>query len=460
MSPRAALLAFLGAAGAALAGFTWLASLAEELPDPGAMATMVPAFLLLLVPSALAAWLLPRVPADGSTFLVVLLVAAGARAVFLPVDPGLSEDVYRYLWDGRVQVSGANPYGVAPEDPALDGVEAGIPHDARVRSRLNHPEISTVYPPLLQHWFALAARLAGGVLVWKALLLIAELLVALLIVRALEHLGRDPRAVLLWLWHPLPVVEIAWNGHAEVLAVLPFLWCAVLLLEGRRAVAGVALGGAIAAKLLPIGYGLVLLRRGGVAAGLAAVATVAWLALPFAGVDLGAAAAGLGEYAGSWYFNDLLFRPLGALLGLDPEDRSAAGTGALRMGLAGAWVAVSVAVSGRPPLVAALWTMGAFVLFSPTVHPWYLLWVLPFAAILGDRAWWLLAGTVLVAYEVRIDFLRAGVWEESPWTRVFVYAAPLALMAWSLVKSIRRPRRRPPGPSILEPPLASPDGCS
>ncbi len=450
MSRTLALAGFIGCAMATLGGFLWLARLAAALPGGGAVEPLLPLFLLLLVPALLAAWLLPRVGFEGGTFLLVLLVGVLIRALFLPIDPGLSDDAYRYLWDGRVQIAGMNPYGVAPIDPALDGVERDWPVDERVRHRVNHEEFPTIYPPLAQHLFAVVAALAGGMFAWKLVILAAEVLFALLIVRALELVGRDPRAVLLYLWHPLPIVEVAWNAHVELIAAIPLLWCAVLLVEKRRVLSGIALGGAIAAKLWPAGFGLVLLRRGGIVALAAAAATVAWLTVPFIGVDPETASAGLREYAGSWYFNDLVFRPLGEWLDLDPENRAALGARGLRIALLLGWAAFALATSKRPPLVAALLLAGSFVLLSPTVHPWYLLFVLPLAVVLERWGWWLLSGTVLLAYEVQIEWRVTGVWEEAGSTRWLVYAAPLGLMSWALLREAqeRRRLRQPPEPRV------------
>ena len=74
-------------------------------------------------------------------------------------EPMLSDDVYRYVWDGRVQLEGVHPYRYAPVDPAL-----GTLRDAHVFPRINHPEVPTIYPPLAQSLFAglaLAGYLGG-----------------------------------------------------------------------------------------------------------------------------------------------------------------------------------------------------------------------------------------------------------------------------------------------------------
>ncbi len=465
---------FCSCAIVTLLGFAWLAQLAAELGgiNSGVGSDSTPKILaialLLLIPSAVVMFILPRLNSSGVILGCVFLVGLLLRVMFLPLEPGFTDDFYRYLWDGRVQASHLNPYGVAPSDPALDEVESRFPEEDRVRAFVNHPEIPTVYPPQLELTFATAQRLdhrfegipdfglRGGLLMWKLLLLIADVCLALLLIRALEGMNRNRCWLILYWWHPLPVIETAWNAHAELIPVLFFVWCTVLLTEERRGLAGVALGGAIAAKILPIGFLLALFRRGGSVALILCFATLCWLSTPFVGVDLHSALAGLGEYAESWYFNDLVYRPFGYLLQLDPENRHAPTSQLLRFALGAGWVCVVLMTSSRSPYSAGLALTGGFVILSPTVHPWYLLWVLPFAALLHRPSWWLLAGTTLIAYEVVIGWRAAGVWEPAAGTRWLVYAAPLGLMLWSFVREIldRRETRR------LLAEIASPDAHS
>ena len=468
LSPPVAGALFLLSALATLGGLLWIVSEAKSLPgigslprggEAGAVTAIIVASLVTMIPALAASWLLPRVPSPTVTLLLVFAVGGVARVAMIPVEPGFSDDVYRYLWDGRVQNAGINPYGVPPADPSLDAVEDSWPLGERIRHRVNHPEIATVYPPFLELVFAVVARIGGGLAEWKLALLIGEMLLAMLLVRGLELLGRDPRLLLLYFWHPLPLLEVSWNAHAELIAVIPFVWCAILLTEERRALAGLAWASAVAAKILPVGFGLVLLRRGGVAALFVAAAVMVWLVLPFVGsTDPERAVAGLREYSASWYFNDLIYRPLGFLLGLDPENRFSSGAQMLRWALGGLWVVVLLWTSGRAPIFAACTLAGSFALLSPTVHPWYLLWVLPFACLLEARAWWVLAGTTIIAYEVWIGEWIAGVW--IPWdgTRLLVYGVPLALMAWNLLREWQENRRTSQLLRRAEP--ASPGGPS
>ena len=215
---------------------------------PGVDLGMLLPFLpLLALPSLVVAMALARKAV--ASLATIFVVGVVLRALFLGHDPLLSDDVYRYLWDGRVQVAQGQPYGVAPADPSLDEVEAAW--ENQVRNLVNHPEIPTVYPPLLQLLYAGVAHVGGGLVLWRIVLLLFDVGIASLLIRALKSRGRNPCWVVLYLWHPLPIVETLWSAHAEGVAVF-FLLAAVTALQLGRGILGaaaLALGGV--AKLLP-----------------------------------------------------------------------------------------------------------------------------------------------------------------------------------------------------------------
>ncbi|MFQ5654508.1 MAG: glycosyltransferase 87 family protein [Planctomycetota bacterium] len=434
---------FVAAAGIALAGFGWLAMIARGPAEEVPIAGILPFLPLLAIP-ALSVWaILPRLEPRRATYLGILVVGVVLRALFLPSAPCLSDDVNRYLWDGRVQAAGHLPYGVAPRSADLDGVEESWPAEEAVRDRINHPEIPTIYPPFLEEVFALVAWLGWGLRGWRWLLLVCDLGIAALIIRVLQARNRDPRSVVLYLWHPLPLVETMWSAHADAVAVLLFLWGLTLLAEGRSLRAALLLGVGGAAKLLPLGLLPALWRRAGPLAVVVALLGGAWCALPYLGADPRAALAGLGAYAERWYFNDLLFRPLGALLGIDAADRTLAETQMLRRALAGMWLLACLwaARKGLDPFQAGLWVVGSFVLLTPTLQPWYLLWGLPLAVLSESRGWLLLTVTVWLAYLTRVAWQEHGVWVEPGGMRWLVFTAPLGFLAVDLLR-VRRDRRR------------------
>ena len=141
-------------------------------------------------------WASPFSPARAAA--IVGGFAVLFRLLLLDTAPSLSDDIYRYLWDARVQAAGGNPYAHAPDAAPLEGLRD------EDWSRINHPELVTVYPPVAQ-WFFLAAHLVWpGVTGLKAALVLCDLLLIAVLWRLLRVRGQRPERALLYAWHRSP----------------------------------------------------------------------------------------------------------------------------------------------------------------------------------------------------------------------------------------------------------------
>lgn len=346
------------------------------------------------------------------------------RVALLPVEPELSDDVFRYLWDGHVQLQGVNPYAHAPADPAVADLRTSW-HD-----RINHPDVPTIYPPLAQAAFFVLALLGESILAAKLLWVGLDLAAGALLARVAHHTGRPPaRILLLYLWCPLLVVETAWNAHLEPLGLAPLALLLLFAARKRPAGAGVAAAAAALVKFAPAAALPPLVRRHGMRLGAAFVGACVLLYLPY----LGAGAAlfeGLSTYARDWRFLVGPFSLLEALLPGRWPPRAAAAAVVIAVV---AWTTVRSYDAER----ALFWIVGAGLLVSPTVHPWYLLWILPFAALRRDGAWLLLGGLVFLGYGGLDAYGDTGVWPQPPWLRLLVWGPPLL---WLAIREGRRLR--------------------
>ena len=159
-----------------------------------------------------AAW---RIGADGGDTKIIWLMAIAMRLVLLPLTPELSDDIYRYLWDGHVQLSGVNPYLFAPAAPELEELRTAY------HGLVNNPTVPTIYPPFAQAAFLLIALMGSSILSAKIVWLVCDLATAWVLSRIARTTGRgEKRVLLLYLWAPLLLVEIAWSGHLESLGLL------------------------------------------------------------------------------------------------------------------------------------------------------------------------------------------------------------------------------------------------
>lgn len=419
--------------GIPLALFSTFASLAAR-PDLRVTAVLPAAALAAVALLALALF------AGERGFLTwgpgtILGIAALLRLLFLVRPPELSDDVYRYLWDGLTTLGGANPFALAPA--AVHPAGAAL---AWLRPLVNHPDLVTIYPPAAQLLFAGGAALGGTVFGLKALFAVLDLGACALLLRVLSDRGLPAWRAALYAWHPLPVFEIAGSGHVDGVGLAFFVLALALLGPGaglrRTAGAGGALAAAVLTKLFPLVWapGLVALAGRRRAAWLVAGAgvTAAALCAPFA-PELANALPTLGTYARHWEFSGFAFRSLRALLGSGDAARVA--TAALfALSCLAAYAPLRRRQDDEAVFRALAAVTFAFLLLTPTLHPWY---ALPLAGLLplapGPGAL-VLSAAVFLAYRVLPGYALLGEWVESDLVAAAVFAsgvAALALGAWA-----------------------------
>lgn len=201
----------------------------RTLGDNAFIALTMVAALLTIAASRLA----ERAPPDRVLWLI-FSVAILLRAYMLLFDPLLSSDIYRYIWDGRVQAAGINPYRYFPADPALASLR-----DAAIYPHINRVDTAaTIYPPVAQLFFLIVTRLGENVTTMRLAMLGCEAVTVVLIMLFLRRMEQPVTRVVAYLWHPLPIWEVANGGHVDALMV-------VLMLSGLWvALTGKALRGA------------------------------------------------------------------------------------------------------------------------------------------------------------------------------------------------------------------------
>ena len=355
---------------------------------------------------AVAAAALLRTPAR----IAVPLLIAGAVAlqvVAVSVGPRMTDDFYRYAWDGRVQAAGVDPYRYAPVDPSLARLRDDWLFPPACRStapvpctRMNHPSVPTIYPPVAQAAFWLLHVVTvpwgadgGGALSLQLAAALVALATTAALLLVLRRVGGDPRRAVLWAWCPLVVLEAGNNAHVDVLAAL-LVVCAAGLSAGRRPIsAGLAIGAAIAAKVVPV---LVLP---------ALLAPIAARRRPLTSAAVRLLTAAAGFVALSYLPHVLAVGPhaLGFLPGyLDEEGYDGRGRFALLRtvlpdgpaAVVSAALLVAVAVrtafrgDPRRPWLAATVLTGLALALGGVTYPWYALLLVALVA-LGGRAEWL-----------------------------------------------------------------------
>lgn len=343
----------------------------------------------------------------------VLLAAALVRLPLIGTPWLLSDDAWRYLWEGRVLGAGLDPFAVAPA--TLQGL------DDALRSRVNHPEMTSIYPPVALLGFR-ALDLLGGA-PWLAQLLAAAADVAT--AAALIRLG-GTRAGAAWALLPVAAIESAGSAHLEAPALAATAWAMVAVREGRGAAALAALTAGAGLKVLPALAAWPVLRalpRGQRLVG-ALLALGALVALTLLQVSpRPEALASLRAYGGDWSFDPLVLRPLEVLLAERARPL---------LQLAGAAVVAHAWVTGTSALETWRRSAAAFVLLSPTVHPWYVLWAVVPDLALGGWGWAAASTAMAGSYLVLLSWDPATAsWEEPAWLGVVTWGPALLALALS-----------------------------
>ncbi|MEO1236648.1 MAG: hypothetical protein AAFX76_07655 [Planctomycetota bacterium] len=363
-----------------------------------------------------------RVPRAAAPWLI-LGVAAAVRVGYVALmPPSLSDDVWRYVFDGRTLVDGGNPYAVVPGD-VREAAKArgGEASDATAwMDWINNPELVTIYQPVSQYVFAGATLLTdwftgfgageeapGGwsaekaERVYRLVFSGFDLVIVLMLLGVLRSLGRSAWWAVLYAWNPLVVAEVAWSGHQDGIGIA-FMVASLIVAQrsGRSWAAavgaGVLLGLAAGVKpiVLPLALPLAwrLVRDAGwvsglmrtAAAGAACAATIAAAFVPFLLMEGGIE--GMldtsGQFVGKWRFNGSVHALLEHAFGGPAVESAKARADAIAGGLL-LLVLLIGTFAHRTPWRAATTYLFAMVCLSSTAHPWYLLW----AAALMPVAW-------------------------------------------------------------------------
>jgi hypothetical protein len=377
------------------------------------------AYYLILFVAYLAAvfFLSHHIGAHRGMVAFVFFVSIALRGVFLFEAPVLSDDIYRYVWDGRVQRQGINPYRYPPQAPEIQHLRDPI------FEGINNKDIPTIYPPLMQLLFATTTRFSEDLLWMKGTFTLFDIALIGILVGLLRLTKQSPLKAIIYAWNPLVLVEVAGNGHNDVFALALLLAAqgAILLNKGTMSICFLSLSGL--AKLMGFVLAPLFVRSVRVAAWLGLAVTCLIVSWPYLGVDSGAFR-GLFEFGTRWRANDGLFHILVEMTrDLDIAKAVAAGLVAGVMGL--------LILRRTPPLRACYVATGAILLLSSTVHPWYVLWIIPYLCFYPNPAWLLFTATVVLSYHAAFLTPAGLPWTEQISIKLLEYGPFFLLLALS-----------------------------
>src|SRR5262245_10725132 len=392
----------LAGIGAILAGLTLATPFAFQAGGDNAfIALTIPACVLAFAATQLA----ERTPTNRALWLI-FGIGIALRIYVLLFTPLLSSDIFRYVWDGRIQAAGINPYRYFPAHDAVAHLR-----NATIFPEINRPDYAvTIYPPVAEFFFLIVTRIGENVSVMRLALLGCEAVSVALIMLFLRRMERSTTRVVAYFWHPLPIWEIANSGHVDALAVALMLLGLWVALTGRamRGAVLIALGMLVKPYVAPALASIWRPRDWKMP--LVVIATIALCYLPYLSVGWGVfgfLTKGYLTEEGIISGNDLWLLSLWRLVfGAHRGDVVAYAAVAAAILL---FMVFSAARRPNPTIVSSLTDTNilllvVLLLLSPN-YPWYFLAIVPFVALCGNAPTWVLSvGALLLTDEVRWDF--------------------------------------------------------
>ncbi len=405
-------------------------------------------FPALLATSLAAVLFFPRGLSLRRAIVVIVAVAAAARSLLLPLPA--SDDVHRYLWEGRVLAAGLSPYSHPPRaenDPEADPLRDPADHYWR---GINHPEMTAIYPPGMLLLLAAVATVSYDTTAVKVVMIGADLATLVLLLLLLADRRDSARWALLWALNPVVLFAFAGEGHNDAFQVFGVVAALYLWRRGRWGWMWLILGLAVQAKYIAVlAWPFFLTRESWRWLWIGLLVAVGPV-LAFLALDGGA----LFESFLAFGFNMAFNGPIQTALRTVTGSNMAANILCQLSFVTLFWVGLfflhpsrrsnSTRIWGRmwlrvtDPVPGLLVTFGLFLVLSPTVHFWYLTWLLPLVVLRPAASWLVLSATIGVTFVTYgLEFLT-GTWAFPSWGLWAVWAVPLGLLAWELRRGLRR----------------------
>ncbi len=387
--------------------------------------THVPEFIaLMLLAGALylvSVYIVQRYKCGPSILFVILGATVVFRLFFLPLSPTLSEDVYRYQWEGRIVRAHLNPYTVYPAMPALNWAQ-----------NPKHPietgkTTPTLYPPASEAAFSWAETVAG----YKRLFTALDLATVALLLVILSAADRPLQHVLIYAWNPAVLIAFSLSGHNDSLAILTLLAATIFLIIGRRGILSIGfLGLSVLSKLFPIFLLPVFLKRTrwGYAGIFGGVVLLGYLPYLAAGSRL---LQGLSDFTAKWEGNDSLYR---LFLAAGNSTRQAQFVAGILLLLLILYVLKARMDIFRTGLVI----LAGLLFLSSNAFPWYFTWIVPFLCFCPSPALLLLTVTCVLGYSPVIAYAAGGSFPNSPLMQVLEYLPVFALLGYEIARHFQR----------------------
>lgn len=369
----------------------------------------------------------------------VLIVATALIARLLIFFQLPSDDVYRYLWEGSLFAEGVNPYLFPPNDAGL----AGLAQDFPFHSLINHPDISAAYPPLMILFFSVVSRVSLSLYGVKAVMLVFDLAGILFLISILKKRKITIRWSLLYALNPLVLYSFAGEGHLDALQNF-FLLGAVFFYDRKKwPLLFLFAGFAVQVKYVAIIAVPFFINRDNYKVSPLLLFPVILPFIPFLSEHPAAVFSGIRQFESQFAFNGSvhsLLRVISGEIGTATMICRCLFIGVMVYGILkfSHLLKGKNRFAGEDPSRGILFAFGALILLSPTIHFWYLTWILPFAVIRNQTSWLVLSLTAGVYFSAKSAAWFGGLWALPVWAQILEWLPFYLFLAFELYYVLKR----------------------
>ena len=371
-----------------------------------------------------------RIPRNYIYYLTAAIIIL--RVIFIPVHPVGSDDYYRYLWDGKVQANGINPYAYAP-----DAKELAYLHSDVLPKYVNHANIKTLYPPLTEILFYISYLISGeSYLGLKLLLLLFDLLTIYGIYLILKKLNINKKYLLLYAFSPLPVFQFFVDAHADGFGLAFIIFAIFFYLDNRKILSYILIGLSICIK--PIGLlfiPLLFFNEKSISEKVKVILIpfiiCAAMYIPY--VFTGSPFQALIKFTENWTFNGIMFDILNSFMHNNQKVR-------LICGIIYFFIFIVIVLSKKDLLEKIYLSIFLLLIFSPVVHPWYVSWLAILLPFVPRWSGIFYVSLVSLTAITDLNYQLSGIWKEYSVVLILEYVPVLVIFLYELLK-LRKPSR-------------------
>ncbi len=354
--------------------------------------------------------------------LIILFSGLVFRITFISTEPSTSNDVYRYLWEGKVIANGYNPYVLSPDNSSLKSLQDNVYH------KVTYKNIPAIYPPASQVVFTISHFVFGESLIGlKIIYLVFELITMIFLLKLLLLKKKKLYLLFLYAWLPLPIMEYFINAHLDVIGLTFFIMYLFYLEKENIWISSITFALAFLSKLFPIILIPLIVKKLGIKKSIFFTGIFFLVSLifyiPFIYNDFHILTA-LTNYLSNWEFNGSVYQILKIFI---------INTKTVHI-ICGILLITSILIISfkyKNFLNAAIGVMICFFAFSSTLYPWYLGWL----AVLNPFVEFYSVLSLLFTINFSNFTPLAAVWHEYRWVLIVEYVPFYLLLLWDLFEN-------------------------